>query len=40
MTVGLIYAVSKDLDLDIGYKRGLTDNEIDYTWQAGVTVRF
>ena len=40
MTAGLIYAVSGNFDLDVGYKKGLNDTEVDYTWQAGITVRF
>lgn len=40
LIVGMIYAVSADFDLEIGYKKGLTDAETDRAWLAGVTLRF
>ena len=36
----MIYAVSDDLDLDIGYKKGLNGIETDQQWGVGVTWRF
>lgn len=38
--VGFIYAVSEDLDIDIGYKAGLNDPETDQTVLAGLAWRF
>lgn len=38
--VGLIYALSEEVDLDCGIKYGLTDPETDYTVLAGVTWKF
>jgi len=38
--VGLVYALSEELDLDCGIKYGLTDPETDYTVLAGVTWKF
>ncbi len=40
LILGLIYSVNDDFDLDIGYKKGLTDAETDRAWLAAVTVRF
>lgn len=37
---GLIYAVGDNFDIDVGYKKGLTDAENDRAWLAGVTLRF
>ena len=36
---GFIYSVTKDLDLDAGYRRG-NDPAIDRAWMAGVTLRW
>jgi hypothetical protein len=38
--VGLIYAVSDELELDCGFKFGLNDAETDSTVLAGITWRF
>lgn len=38
--IGMIYAVNDDLDLDIGYKKGLNAIETDQQWGVGVTWRF
>ena len=38
--VGLVYALSEELDLDCGIKYGLNDPETDYTVLAGVTWKF
>lgn len=37
---GLIYSLSKDLDIDVGVKAGLNEAESDYTILAGLTWRF
>jgi len=37
---GIIYSVSKDLDLCVGVKRALNKAETDYTIMGGLTVRF
>lgn len=38
--VGAIYSPTKDLDLDVGYKRGLNPASISHSVQAGVTIRW
>ncbi|GAB3625881.1 transporter [Pandoraea terrae] len=38
--VGAIYSVNKDLDLDIGYKRGLNPQSLQHSVQAGATIRW
>lgn len=38
--VGLIWAVTEQLDLDIGYKHGLNDQEADQQLGVGLTVRW
>ncbi|VVE58039.1 transporter [Pandoraea iniqua] len=38
--VGAIYSPTKDLDLDVGYKRGLNPASLDHSVQAGVTIRW
>lgn len=40
VVVGLIYAVDENLDLDVGYKKGLNSIETDRQLGAGVTWRF
>jgi len=37
---GFIYSSHDDLDLDLGFKKGLTDPETDNTLLAGITLRF
>lgn len=37
---GLIYSISKNLDIDAGIKMGLNEAEADYTITAGLTWRF
>lgn len=37
---GLIYSLSKDLDIDMGVKAGLNEAETDYSLLAGLTWRF
>ncbi|QDH60894.1 transporter [Pandoraea pnomenusa] len=38
--VGAIYSPTKDLDLDVGYKRGLNPTSLANSVQAGVTIRW
>jgi len=40
INVGVIYELTKSVDLDIGYKYGLTKPAVDYTISGAVTVRF
>ncbi|MBN4665943.1 transporter [Pandoraea nosoerga] len=38
--VGAIYSPTKDLDFDVGYKRGLNPASLNHSVQAGVTLRW
>jgi opacity protein-like surface antigen len=38
--VGAIYSPTKDLDLDVGYKRGLNPASLSHSLQAGTTIRW
>lgn len=40
MTLGAVYGVREDFDIDIGLKRGLSDPETDTTLQVGMALRF
>jgi hypothetical protein len=40
INVGVIYELTKSVDLDVGYKYGLTKPAVDYTISGAVTVRF
>ena len=40
VVLGMVYAVVPDLDIDLGYRKGLTDPAPDHTWQAGLALRF
>lgn len=40
LTLGVIYAIDDDFDIDAGVKRGLTDPETDTTLLFGVALRF
>ncbi len=40
LTLGAIYGVRDDFDLDFGVKRGLSDPETDTTLQLGIALRF
>jgi hypothetical protein len=40
LTLGAIYAVNDDFDLDIGLRRGLSDPETDTTLLLGMALRF
>ncbi|HOW54987.1 MAG TPA: transporter [Syntrophorhabdaceae bacterium] len=37
---GLIYSVTDNIDIDLGYKRGLNKAEPDNTYIGGVTIKF
>ncbi len=37
---GLIYSISESVDIDAGYKYGLTRPEVDHSVLAGITIRF
>jgi hypothetical protein len=40
INVGVIYELTKNVDLDVGYKRGINTPAVDYSILAGITVRF
>jgi hypothetical protein len=40
MVLGLVYSPTPDLDLDLGYRKGLTDAAPDHAWLAGLALRF
>lgn len=40
LIVGFIFSVNHTLDVDVGYKKELTDPELDRTLLAGLTLRF
>lgn len=40
LVLGLVYSVTPDLDLDLGYRHGLTEPAADHTWLAGLALRF
>ncbi len=37
---GLIYSITDKIDLDLGYKRGLNNAEMDNTYIGGLTIKF
>lgn len=37
---GLVYSVLPDMDVDLGYRKGLTDAAPDHAWLGGLTFRF
>ena len=37
---GLIYSVTDNIDIDLGYKRGLNKAESDNTYIGGITIKF
>jgi hypothetical protein len=37
---GVIYSIAKDVDIDVGFKTGITDPETDSTVLAGMAFRF
>lgn len=38
--LGVIHGINKNIDLDLGYKKGITTVEVDRQWGAGLTWRF
>lgn len=40
VVLGLIYSPTPDIDIDLGYRIGLTDAAPDRTWLAGLALRF
>lgn len=38
--VGLVYSITENIDVDLGYKRGLNRAEADNTYIGGLTIRF
>ena len=38
--IGLIYSITPDLDVDLGFKAGLSDTETDAALLTGLTMRF
>ncbi len=40
IVLGLIYSFTPDLDIDLGYRKGLSDAAGDHAWLAGLTIRF
>jgi hypothetical protein len=38
--LGLIYSLSDDTELDVGYKKSLNTPEVDHQWGVGLTYRF
>lgn len=40
MVIGMIYSPIPDIDIDLGYRAGLTDAAPDHAWLAGLALRF
>jgi hypothetical protein len=40
LVFGAIVSVQKNLLIDFGYRKGLSDNTPDHTWLAGLAYRF
>ena len=40
VVLGLVYSVTPDLDIDFGYRKGLTEPAPDHTWLTGLALRF
>ncbi|MFN3751086.1 MAG: transporter [Thiobacillus sp.] len=40
LVLGLVYSVTPDFDIDLGYRHGLTEPAADHTWLAGLVLRF
>lgn len=38
--LGLVYSITPNLDLDLGYRKGLTTPASDYAWLTGLALRF
>lgn len=40
LVLGVVNSVTPDLDIDLGYRHGLTEPAADHTWLAGLVRRF
>lgn len=40
IVLGLIYSITPDLDIDLGYRKGLSDAAADHAWLTGLFIRF
>jgi len=40
MVLGLVYSVTPNLDIDLGYRKGLTQPAPDQAWLSGLALRF
>jgi hypothetical protein len=40
VVLGFVYSVTPDFDLDLGYRKGLTEPALDYAWLTGLALRF
>ena len=40
LTFGAIYSLRENFDIDLGFRYGLSESEVDYTLLAGIAVRF
>lgn len=40
MVIGLVVALTPNLDVDLGYRKGLTDPAADHHWLTGLAFRF
>lgn len=40
LVLGLVYSVTPNFDIDLGYRHGLTEPAADHTWLAGLALRF
>jgi len=40
MVLGLVYSVTPNLDIDLGYRKGLTHPAADSAWLTGLAIRF
>ncbi len=40
MVLGLVYSVMRNLDLDLGYRKGFTALAPDHAWLTGLALRF
>ena len=38
--IGFIYRATDGLDIDVGYKKGLNESEVDYSWGTGLAYRW
>ena len=40
VVIGFVYSITPNLDLDLGYRKGLTAPALDYAWLTGLALRF